>query len=346
MNRIFCAWTLLFILALARAAEAEKFNSLTPQEVAEGWILLFDGEATFGWKIDGEATVEKGVLILGGSKPTKAETTTSFDWQNAAFEMEASWEGEKPPSFKILGEDQWMHLLETSRGEFSPQKVKSEGTPSPIKPQQFQVPAGSKLLLRDVKCRPLGLKPIFNGKDLADWKEVKTARTKSKFAVTDKGEINIKDGPGDLQTEAQWDNFVFQLEIISNGKHLNSGVFFRASPGRFWSGYESQIRNQWNGDDRTKPVDFGTGGIYGRQPARKVVPSDNQWFTKTIVAHGNHMAVWINGYQVSDFTDTRPPNENARRGCRLEKGPVSLQGHDPTTDLSFRNLRIGELLVK
>ena len=35
--------------------------------------------------------------------------------------------------------------------------------------------------------------------------------------------------------------------------------------------------------------------------------------------------------------------DNARNGCRLEKGPISLQGHDPTTDLSFRNLRIAEL---
>ena len=35
--------------------------------------------------------------------------------------------------------------------------------------------------------------------------------------------------------------------------------------------------------------------------------------------------------------------DNARNGCRLEKGPISLQGHDPTTDLSFRNIRIEDL---
>jgi hypothetical protein len=189
--------------------------------------------------------------------------------------------------------------------------------------------------------RPLGLKSIFNGKDLTGWKEIPDK--KSKFTVTDKGELNIKDGPGDIQTEGQWDDFVLQLEVFSNGKHLNSGVFFRAIPGKFWSGYEAQIRNQWEKDDRTKAVDYGTGGIYSLQPARKVVSSDKEWFTMTVTAHGKHLAVWVNGYQTADFTDKRPVADNARKGCKLDKGCISLQGHDPTTDLSFRNIRVVEL---
>ena len=31
------------------------------------------------------------------------------------------------------------------------------------------------------------------------------------------------------------------------------------------------------------------------------------------------------------------------RTGKVDRGPVSLQGHDPTTDLSFRNIRITEL---
>ncbi len=147
----------------------------------------------------------------------------------------------------------------------------------------------------------------------------------------------------DLQSEGEYGDFVFQLEIFSNGTHLNSGVFFRALKGQFWSGYEAQIRNQWQGDDRTKPVDIGTGGIYNRQPARRVVSRDRQWFTMSIIAHGPHMATWVNGIQIADFTDQRPANTNARQGYRAEPGVISLQGHDPTTDLSFRNLRIAEL---
>jgi hypothetical protein len=55
------------------------------------------------------------------------------------------------------------------------------------------------------------------------------------------------------------------------------------------------------------------------------------------------MAVWVNGYQVTDWKDGRQPNENPRSGLRTEPGTIQIQGHDPTTDLSFRNLRIAEL---
>jgi len=197
---------------------------------------------------------------------------------------------------------------------------------------------GMKVEFRDVRLKPLGLKPIFNGEDLAGWSIIPDRR--SVFTVTPEGWLNIKDGNGQIETKDVWDDFVLQLDVISNGAHLNSGVFFRGDKGGFWTGYESQIRNQWQGDDRTKPVDFGTGGVYYYCPARKVVPNDKEWFTKTIVAHGNHMAVWVNGYMTSEFTDKRPLGKNARTNCRLEAGTISLQGHDPTTDLSFRNIKI------
>ncbi len=137
---------------------------------------------------------------------------------------------------------------------------------------------------------------------------------------------------------------MLQLAIISNGDHLNSGVFFRGPKGVWWKGYESQIRNQFGRGDRTRPVDFGTGGNYGNQAARKVVSSDHEWFTKTIVANGNHTAIWIDGYQVSDYLDTRPASRNSdgKNGYVGPAGTIHLQGHDPTTDLSFKNIYVQE----
>jgi hypothetical protein len=90
-------------------------------------------------------------------------------------------------------------------------------------------------------------------------------------------------------------------------------------------------------------VDCGTGGIFRRQDARRVVADDLVWFFKTMVVDGPHMAVWVNGYQVLDWTDTRPPDPNPRKGLRLEPGTIMIQGHDPTTNLSFRRLRAVEL---
>ncbi len=63
----------------------------------------------------------------------------------------------------------------------------------------------------------------------------------------------------------------------------------------------------------------------------------------TIHADGPHMAVWVNGYPVCDWTDRRAPDENPRNGLRLKAGTIILQGHDPTGDFMFRNLRIAAM---
>jgi hypothetical protein len=52
------------------------------------------------------------------------------------------------------------------------------------------------------------------------------------------------------------------------------------------------------------------------------------------------MGAWVNGIQVSDWTDIRDVDVNPRRGKRLEAGTIMIQGHDPTTDALFRQIRI------
>ncbi|MDX2153613.1 MAG: DUF1080 domain-containing protein [Bryobacteraceae bacterium] len=198
---------------------------------------------------------------------------------------------------------------------------------------------------RNVRVRPLGLESTFNGKDLSGWREVKTPNAKEPpvWSVKD-GMLNVVKGAGQLETEGTWANFILQLDIRPNSqdpnRHPNSGVFFRGMPGQFWSGYESQIRNEYK-DDPSKPVDFGTGGIYRNQPARRIVAKDNEFFTKTILADGRRLMVWVNGYLVSDWEDPNPEGTNVRqKQAVLAPGPISLQAHDPTTNLDFRNLRI------
>jgi hypothetical protein len=358
MRSFFFALTLLVVAAPipVTAQEKPKPNTLTPKEIADGWILLFDGETTFGLNVK-DAKPAKGELVFEAGKPGSITTTTEFRDFELRFEIAGVPEigqkffiklnGTKYDWVKKAGKD-WTEIgikVESGRnfirttskiaGDTLVDKDSSDvGSRTTI---EF-ITTGVDARLRNIKLKPINQSPIFNGKDLTGWKEI--PGKKSKFTVTDKGELNVKNGNGDLQTTGEWDDFVLQLDIISNGKHLNSGVFFRCLPGEFWSGYEAQIRNQWQGDDRTKPVDYGTGAIYNRQAARKVVSNDSEWFTMTVIAHGSHLATWVNGYQVTDFTDTRPADKSARKGLKLDKGPISLQGHDPTTDLSFRNIRI------
>lgn len=197
-----------------------------------------------------------------------------------------------------------------------------------------------KVAFRNIVLKPHDLKPIFNGKNLDGWKAY--PEMKSKFTV-EKNELVVKDGSGQLETKESYANFVMQLAVKTNAQKLNSGIFFRCIPGEKMNGYESQIQNGFKNNDRTQPEDCGTGGIFRRKNARMVVANDQEWFVKTIIADGPHIATWVNGVQVCDWTDTRKPDKNPRRGLRKEAGTIMIQGHDPTTDIAFKNLQIREL---
>jgi hypothetical protein len=331
---------LTFLTLPAFADDKPKPNTLTPKEIADGWILLFDGETTFGWKVDGDATVKEGELILGGKGATTATCKTTF--LNYRMNIVVAVPGGRSSNSMTVERS----TLD-SDASFKTDSFTGLATAFPSDGAvALQVAEGKSARITSIKALPLKMTSLFNAKDLTGWKEFQATKDKkvaSKFTVTKEGWLNVKNGPGDLQTEGQWADFVLQFECISNGKHLNSGMFFRCIPDLYQQGYEAQIRNEWMGDDRTKPVDFGTGAIYRRQAARKVVSTDGEWFTMTVAAHGRHIATWVNGYQVTDWTDDRKENDNARNGFKKGKGALSIQGHDPTTDLSFRNIRIQSL---
>ena len=182
----------------------------------------------------------------------------------------------------------------------------------------------NEVAVTSVKVGQNVTKSLFTGKNLDGWKVnmADPKRMASKFEVTKDGELSVKNGPGDLVTEKEFDNFVLRFECKTLGKALNSGVFFRCIPGQYQNGYEAQIQSAYKDNDRAKPVDFGTGAIYRRIPARKVVSNDNEWFTMTVVADGKHIATWVNGYQTVDWTDDRKENDNPRNGYRAAKGPL------------------------
>lgn len=201
---------------------------------------------------------------------------------------------------------------------------------------------GGKIEFRNIFLKPIGTTDLFDGTTLKGWQEVKGS--KSKFDVQD-GTIHVVNGRGFLETEEAAGNFVFQFDAKTNGDKLNSGVFFRAMIGTEQApsnGYEFQLHNGFKNGNRAQPEDHGTGAIFRRIAARRVVSNDREWLTGTLIADGAHFSTWVNGIQVVDWTDTRPENPNPREGLRLKRGKISLQGHDETTDIQFRNIRYVE----
>jgi hypothetical protein len=197
---------------------------------------------------------------------------------------------------------------------------------------------------RNVFIRPLSLKPLLNGNDTAGWNLV--PGSKSEFKVID-GLLHVSNGPGFLETNDTFGDFVLKVEARVNGDGLNGGVFFRAKKGTEEApshGYEFQLHNGFKDGNRTRPVDSGTGAIFRRVAARYVVADDREFLTAVLIAQGDRFGSWVNGYQVVNWQDTRAPNDNPREGRRLDPGHISLQGHDPTTNLDFKSIEIHQLL--
>ena len=201
---------------------------------------------------------------------------------------------------------------------------------------------GGKIEFRDIYLKPLGKVRLFDGESLQGWRTVPGSQ--SSFTVKE-GALRVANGRGFLESEKTAGNFVLQFEAITNGEKLNSGVFFRANPGTATApanGYEFQIQNGFQNGDRNQPEDYGTGGIFKRVAARRILSHDRQWFTAMLIADGPHFATWIGGSQAIDWNDERQPDDNPREGRRLAAGHLSLQGHDRTTDLAFRNFEMVE----
>ena len=357
---------------------------LTEDELAAGWIALFDGQTLFGWKPTSEANwrVEDGTIVVDDGQPGLLLTTTTF----SEYELHVDFKSDKgtnsgiflhtPLDVKDPETDCYELNIADSDNPFPRcslvKRVKIEGDFESEDWQSYQIVVEGdqvsisldgtlvleyidpyplqrgyiglqlnqgRVAFRNIKLRPLGTESIFNGQDLAGWKTYPDMA--SEFTVNDEGDMEVNGGKGQLETVESYGDFVLQLEcVLESG---NSGIFFRCIPGDEMMGYESQIHNGFTDGDRRKPIDCGTGGIFRRADARLVVADDGEWFRKTLIADGPHIATWVNGYQVAAWTDDRKPNENPRRGLRTEPGTIMIQGHDLDTKLKFRKISIAEL---
>ncbi|HTU27447.1 MAG TPA: DUF1080 domain-containing protein [Pirellulales bacterium] len=384
------------VLAAEQAADPtgqRVQNQLTKEELADGWILLFDGETLFGWSASSKADwqVANGVISAAGGEPGLLNTTNpwgdfqlKFDFRReektnsgvflrtvavphdpttdcyelniAAPEVSpfptGSFVGRQKASQLLDAADRWSTAEVSAKGGRFSVKVDGKAVldftdAQPIRRGLIGLQYnGGKIEFRNVKLKPLGLENLLGKVDAGPERPIEGWTVfpdkKSVFTLTD-GTLNVKGGNGQLESQRKFGDFVFQIEVFSNGEHLNSGIFFRCIPGEFLNGYECQIQNGFKDGDRSQPLDCGTGGFYRRQNARRVMADDFKWFPLTLVAAGDHMAAWVNGYPVSDWTDARAADENPRKGLRVAAGTLAIQGHDATTDLSFRKLRAAEL---
>ena len=362
--------------------------ALTPSEIADGWVSLFDHVSLFGWQIPQGTNwkVENGEITADSGE--KSLLTTPFNLDD--FEFRCSFNlapGGNSGVFLRTADNATDPALDTYElnicdshpthrtgslvgrlaatdvpaveGDWHDFRVRCEGPriqvwldEKPIVDFTDQTPGlrltgklglqknEGRVAFKNVCIRPLRLQPLFNGSDTAGWRTV--PGSKASFEVRD-GLLHVSGGPGFLETEQTWQNFALTAEARINGDGLNGGIFFRAEPGTAEApsnGYELQLNNAVKNGDPNQPADFGTGAVFRRSPARRIVAKDKEFFTVTLIAHDDHFASWVNGWQVMAWQDQRPADANPRKGRRLEAGHISLQGHDPAVSIDFKSIAI------
>lgn len=170
---------------------------------------------------------------------------------------------------------------------------------------------------------------LFNGKDLSGW-HLRDPTGPNGWNVADGVYVNTKPST-DIQTDAEYYDFLLHVEFKVSEGNGNSGVYLRDK-------YEVQIFNSYG----KPPEDGGCGALYRRiAPAVNASKPSGEWQTYEITFIGQRLTVIHNGQKVLDNVVVGPMGTGAASKRPDGPGPLRLQGdHD---SVSFRNIRIRPL---
>jgi hypothetical protein len=163
---------------------------------------------------------------------------------------------------------------------------------------------------------------LFGGKSLDGWKMI----GEGNFIVIESEKALLSQGGMGLlwNTKKKYNDFMLKLEWRVMHKDDNSGVFVRfPDPG-------NDPRVAVNNGDRIHK----TGAIYNFAAPSKIVSKPvGQWNDLEIKVIKQNYTVMINHQKVVEFI-----------GNRSLSGYIGLQNHDAKSKVSFRNIRIKEMI--
>lgn len=177
-----------------------------------------------------------------------------------------------------------------------------------------------------------GWLPLFDGRTLAGWRAAENPAT---FGVED-GAIVVRGPRAHLFYEGPvldhaFGDFELRADVMTR-PGANSGIYVRTEfqPADWPSqGYEVQVNNSHTDWRRT-------GSLYGVQDVREAEP-DDEWFTVRVTVRGRRVQVMVDDRQTVDYT------EPAGSATRLTGGTIALQGHDPDSEVHYRNIMVRPL---
>ncbi|HMF13987.1 MAG TPA: DUF1080 domain-containing protein [Gemmataceae bacterium] len=285
----------------------------------DGWLSLFNGKDTAGWKL-------------------RADKITATKFVDAA--------GNEIPGAKIGMLDQKMEIRDVKNVVIPGARIVAKGDKKVIVDEAGKVIPGAKIALVG------GRKAILNkiGEELKDAKAVSVQMDNPSGWIVENNElICVKPhGGNDLLTEKKFTDFELHIEFQATS---NSGVYLQ---GR----YEIQVDNSLGakpGKDGKLPNTM-CGAIYGQiPPSKNMAKSPKEWQSFDVTyraprgANGKvtepaRVTLLWNGEKVIDDAAIKGPTGAALDSKVLEPGPLLLQGdHGPVT---FRNIKIRPLSAK
>lgn len=180
------------------------------------------------------------------------------------------------------------------------------------------------------------LKPIFNGTDLAGWKVPEPNpfwRVENGVLI---GENNEQLKGHILHTERSYTNFVVELEVRWSGE-IDSGVMFREPELQVQFGISRSLKKDMTGAFylAKHPINPKVGyPEAGHTKAIEKIFKPDGWNKFRIEAKGDTFTVWLNGEQISQYTDARYAGG----------APLGLQVHPGLKmKVEFRNIRAAAL---
>ncbi|HEX8313030.1 MAG TPA: DUF1080 domain-containing protein [Chthoniobacteraceae bacterium] len=181
-----------------------------------------------------------------------------------------------------------------------------------------------------------GWVPLFDGKSLEGWKANENPQT---FSVKDgvlivKGDRSHLFYNGPVQNH-EFKNFEFKAEVQTKAK-ANSGIFIHTGfqeSGWPSKGYEIQVNNT-HGDPKK------TAGVYGVKDNAEAPAKDDEWFTIHVKVEGKRIITKVNDKQIIDFTEPADLGNTTRK---LSSGTFAIQGHDPGSEVHYRNISVKPL---
>lgn len=181
---------------------------------------------------------------------------------------------------------------------------------------------------------------LFDGQTLEGWRASEnpgTFRVENGVIVVHGPRAHLYyDGPVENH---DFRNFEWKADVLTF-PGANSGMYFHTEfreTGWPAKGYEVQVNN--SGSDPRR-----TGSLYAIDDVNEAPAQDGQWFTQHVIVQGKNIRVLVDGREVVDYTEpANPERPGDMAGRVLSSGTVALQGHDPESQVHYRNIMIRPL---